>query len=138
MATPEITPADRAFIEAFEACTLTTDQFHHHDHVRLAWLYLCEASLPETMMRFRTNLQRFAESHGQGGLYHETITYTFLLLINERMARQSDCTTWDAFAAHNPDLLKDGRTTLNRYYHPDTLASDLARRVFVMPDRCGA
>ena len=36
----------------------------------------------------------------------------------------------------NPDLLvwKDG--ILSRYYREATLKSDLARRVFVLPDKC--
>lgn len=124
-----------AFVVAFEACTIPGNQFSHRDHVRLAWLYLREASLPETMIRFRTNLQRFAHSHGLDGLYHETITCTFLVLINERMARQPDLDSWKAFATQNDDLLTDSRALLARYYTPETLQSDLARRVFVMPDR---
>jgi hypothetical protein len=43
---------------------------------------------------------------------------------------------WDEFARENPDLLvwRDG--ILSRYYSEATLKSDLARRVFVLPDRC--
>ena len=126
---------DHAFVEAFEACTIPAGQFQHLDHVRLAWLYLREAPLPETMIRFRTNLQRFAHRHGADGLYHETITCAFLVIINERMARQPDLDAWDSFAAHNADLFTDARALLHQYYHPETLKTDLARRVFVMPDR---
>ena len=43
---------------------------------------------------------------------------------------------WEEFASQNPELLvwKDG--ILNRYYHEVTLKSDLARSVFVLPDKC--
>jgi hypothetical protein len=43
---------------------------------------------------------------------------------------------WDEFAGQNPDLLvwKDG--ILNRYYRDTTLQSELARTVFVFPDKC--
>jgi hypothetical protein len=132
---PKLHLEDEAFVAAFEACTIPADQFSHREHVRLAWLYLREASLPETMIRFLTNLQRFAHNHGLDGLYHETITCTFLVLINERMAQQPDHDTWEAFATYNADLLTDSRALLARYYLPDTLKSDLARRIFVMPDR---
>ena len=39
-----------------------------------------------------------------------------------------------------PDLLAWKPSALDRLYTPETLASDRARRVFVMPDRpgCGA
>jgi hypothetical protein len=51
------------------------------------------------------------------------------------MARAGKTQNWDEFAANNPDLLvwKDG--ILSRYYCPETLSSDLARTVFVLPDR---
>jgi hypothetical protein len=44
--------------------------------------------------------------------------------------------SWEEFALLNPDLLtwKDG--ILSRYYRESTLKSDLARKVFVLPDRC--
>jgi len=50
------------------------------------------------------------------------------------MARRS-ASDWDEFAQDNPDLLiwKDG--ILSRYYSEGTLKSDLARTVFVFPDR---
>ena len=50
------------------------------------------------------------------------------------MARHK-VTDWDEFARLNPDLLtwKDG--ILSRYYHEGTLKSDLARSVFVLPDK---
>ncbi|MGB7599858.1 MAG: hypothetical protein WBM24_06115 [Candidatus Sulfotelmatobacter sp.] len=48
---------------------------------------------------------------------------------------RNDVTDWEEFARHNPDLLiwKDG--ILSRYYREATLRSDLARNVFVLPDR---
>jgi hypothetical protein len=43
--------------------------------------------------------------------------------------------TWESFAAANADLLTWQPSVLDRYYRPETLASDLARRAFVWPDR---
>ena len=50
------------------------------------------------------------------------------------MARFPGC-DWDRFAERNPDLLtwKDG--ILGRYYRESTLQSELARTVFVFPDK---
>jgi hypothetical protein len=42
---------------------------------------------------------------------------------------------WDAFAASNPDLLTWRPSVLSGYYTEETLQSDLARRVFLFPDR---
>ena len=54
--------------------------------------------------------------------------------IRERMARCPD-SDFATFAAQNPDLLTWKPSILDRYYRPETLASDLARSVFLLPDR---
>ena len=76
-----------------------------------------------------------AASKGNPALYHETITWAYLLLIHERKARGESDETWEQFAARNPDLLSWKPSVLDGYYREETLASELARRVFVMPDR---
>ena len=43
--------------------------------------------------------------------------------------------SWDDFAARNADLLTWRPSVLSSYYRDETLRSDLARRVFVLPDR---
>ena len=67
------------------------------------------------------------------GLYHETITWAFLLIVAERLAREP-AETWDAFAADNADLLSWQPSILDRYYSKELLGSALARATFVMPD----
>jgi hypothetical protein len=127
-------------IQRFENGTTRADTFHHADHVRLAFEYLSRCSLLEALQRFPEALRRFAAAQGKAGRYHETITWAYLLLVHERIARASsgqECRvqTWEEFAAHNSDLFlwKDG--VLNALYRQETLDSDLARRTFVLPDR---
>ena len=121
-------------IRCFETDTLP-DAFHHADHVRLAFAYLSEYPVLEALDRFAAALKRYAEARGKSQLYNETITHAYFFLIRERMARGS-ATGWDEFALGNGDLLiwKDG--ILSRYYHEATLQSDLARSVFLFPDKC--
>jgi hypothetical protein len=125
---------DRDFVDAFEACAIAHGDFRHADHVRLAWIYLREHSLLEAIERFTSSLQRFAKHHGAPGLYHETITWAYLLLIHERMQREGAPSCWEAFRADNGDLFSWKPSILDRYYAPGTLRSDLARRTFVLPD----
>ena len=73
--------------------------------MRLAWLYLGKYPALEALTRFVEGLKRFADVQGQPGLYHETITWAYLFLIHERIAKGADDETWDEFAARNPDLL---------------------------------
>lgn len=122
---------DRELVDAFESCTLPSDAFSHREHVRLAWLYLREEPLLAALPRFITSLQRYAASLGASGKYHETITYAFMFLVHERMARAAN-ETFAAFADANADLFGP---ILERYYSKETLASDLARQTFVMPGR---
>lgn len=125
---------DDDFVACFEACTLPISAFHHRDHVRLAWIYLRRHPPLEALARFAGSLRRFAAANGHAGLYHETITWAFLLLIRERMER-GPAGTWEEFGAAHPDLLTWKPSVLDRYYQPETLASELARRIFVMPDQ---
>ena len=122
---------DAEFTAAFEACAIANGDFHHADHIRLAWIYLREHPLLAAIDRFATSLRRFAAHHGVPGLYHETITWAYLLLIHERMNGES---AFDEFRAANPDLFTWKPSVLDRYYSAGTLASDHARRVFVLPD----
>jgi hypothetical protein len=126
---------DRAFVEAFESCTLPPGLFRHRDHVRLAFLYLKQLPVLEALSRFSRGLQRYATSLGKADLYHQTITWVFLLLIHERMARGEEAASFETFAMGNADLLAWSPSVLSAYYREETLASPLARRTFLLPDR---
>lgn len=141
---------DEAFVQAFEAGTLEPAAFPHHAHVRLAWLYLRQYPLAEAAARFTAGIRAFATAVGKPEKYHETITWAYLLIIQDRVARASaeaeaggDATAigppdFDRFAEANGDLLLNGRALLERWYHPATLDAPLARQAFVWPDRMPA
>lgn len=125
---------DEALVRDFESGELPGDQFTHANHVRVAWWYLRQGSLPEALLRFSTTLRRFAAVKGAAGKYHETITVAYMLMIAERLADHPDW-SWDQFAAANPDLLVRTPSPLAVFYTQETLTSERARRAFVMPDR---
>jgi hypothetical protein len=123
------------FIERFEHGLKPSDEFHHADHVRLAFAYLSQYPVLRALEKFADVLKWFAAARGKAQLYNETITCGYFFLIRERMARRAGA-GWEEFARQNRDLLawKDG--ILSRYYCEGTLQSDLAREVFVLPDKC--
>jgi hypothetical protein len=123
--------SDEELLAGFEACTLA--EFHHADHVRVAWLILQQLPLPDALARFAASLKRFAAANGRPELYHETITCAYVVLIRERIERMP-APEWDAFARANADLLSWKPSLLERYYRPETLASETARRIFMLPD----
>lgn len=126
---------EHEWMEEFERCTLPIDSFHHADHVKMAFLYLQNYPPLEALGRFSSALTRFATAHGKPDLYNETITWAFLLLIRERIARANSHPSWDEFILNNADLLCWDNNILKKYYLPETLSSELAKRIFLFPDR---
>jgi hypothetical protein len=122
-------------IERFERGLEPGDEFHHADHVRLAFAYLCEYPVLQALEKFAGALRRFAAARGKTQLYNETITCAYFFLICERMAC-CEGVGWAEFVKQNPDLLIWKGGILSRYYCEGTLQSDLAREVFVLPDKC--
>ena len=112
-------------IQQFESGTTDAGSFHHADHVRLGFEYLIRYSALAALERFSNALQR----------YHETITWAYLLLIRERIARAGCVQNWEEFARENPDLLIWKGGVLATLYRQETLDSDLARHTFILPDQ---
>ena len=126
--------SNEQLIRQLESDTLPEDSFYHADHVRLAFAYLCQYPPPQALDKFCGALKRYAAARGKSQLYHETITHAYFFLIRERMAR-SPATDWDEFSRRNLDLLTWEDGILSRYYEEATLQSELARAVFVFPDK---
>lgn len=121
-------------LQQLEADHLAPGGFHHAQHVAVAWALLERESLDSALPQFSGLLKRFATRAGVPDLYHETITWLFLILIHERrltLGRHD----WETFVAASPDLLSDHRALLDAYYSDGRLQSELARRAFLLPDK---
>jgi hypothetical protein len=123
---------DEALLRGFDRASLRPGEFRHVDHVRVAWLYLRRFEPAEALRRYVEGIRRLSKALGAPEKYHETITWAYLLLIGERLR---DGESWSEFAARNADLLDWETSILDRYYSPELLASDAARRRFFLPDR---
>jgi hypothetical protein len=128
--------SNEELIRQFESDAVPENSFRHADHVRLAFAYLSPYPPLEALDKFCTALKRFAAARGKSDRYHETITHAYFFLIRERMTRGATA-DWDDFAHHNPDLLAWKNGILTRYYQEMTLQSELARTIFLFPDKCG-
>lgn len=124
---------DDEFLEAVEACTLPDSAFHHRDHVRLAWLYVCRFGYQAGSERMAASIRRYAAHHGATEKYHETITRAWMDLVQQAAAGANQPASFDAFIAANTDLADPH--ALNAYYSPERLASPAARQEWVAPDR---
>lgn len=125
---------DADLLRSFEEAGLPAEAFHHREHLRVAWLYLRREPVGLALERFAADLRRLAGAYGKPGLYHATITWAWLLLVAERAGR-SRAADSERFVDEHPELLQKDPGLLERYYRAETLKSELARRVFLMPDR---
>lgn len=126
--------ADRVLMARFAALSLPKQDFDHGEHVHLAWALLASQPLLTAMRAFRSQLQAFAAHHGASGLYNETITCFYLLLIRERMdAMPAAGHDWEAFRAANPDLFSHPKPFLERWYPEGAAFAPEARLSFRLP-----
>ena len=123
----------QTLVEEFERGIAPSSAFRHVEHVQVAFAYLCIYPKLEALERFANGIKRLAMAKGKPQAYNETITWAYIFLIHERMLK-SNTRAWKEFCAANPDLLDWKDSILSRYYSKETLDSDMARQVFLMPD----
>jgi hypothetical protein len=126
---------DDEFLAAFEARTL--DEFHHRDHIKVAYLYLRRYPLHEAIAKVCTGLQALAVAWSapvddlERG-YHETITQAWVRLVHLTMNDCAVAESADAFCDQQPQLMQ--KTRLQLFYSRERLMTWEAKREFVAPD----
>ena len=123
--------SDEQFIAAFEAGTL--DEFHHKDHIRVAWIYLRKYGVYEGSRRIINGIRNFAASRNQHNLYHETITRFWIRAVAHHIQEAPEISTFCGFCRNAPRLLDS--KLIQCHYSPTLLKSDEARMIFTSPDR---
>jgi hypothetical protein len=124
-------PADCPDLERFVRGEVDPAHFPHREHLRMAFEMLARHDFAEVALHYSRALRAMTERAGKPEAFHQTVTIAFLALIAERMARgQAD--DFAAFVRANPDLLE--KSVLGRWYGPERLASEAARRTFLLPD----
>ena len=119
---------------AFEQGSLDPVQFNHRLHLSLAWSYLQRDGFPEGALHFRRHLQNYVAKVGAQSKYHETITWAYLVLLNEELCLRSPAgESFDAMIQRRPDLLDHRSGPIARCYSKAQLDSPEARRVFMLP-----
>jgi hypothetical protein len=123
--------ADCPELERFLRGEIPAAGFAHRDHVRMAFEMLRRHDFAESALWFSRTLRTMARQAGKPEAFHQTVTIAFLALIAERMDA-SECQDFAAFERNNPDLMEKG--VLARWYPPERLASERARRTFLLPE----
>ncbi len=121
-------------IDSFESGTIDPKLFDHEAHVFIAWSYLQECDLKESIDRFCAALRRLTKKLGIESKYHETLSWFFMILIAERLS-ETGSEVWQVFKRDNADLFATHPSIVRDYYSEERLGSSIARTQFVMPDR---
>jgi hypothetical protein len=125
--------ADCRFVRAFERGEISNRDFHHRDHLRLAWFYLAETgSTDEASARVGAAIRRFANEAGAPHKYHETMTVFWVKMlarVRDRLPAWADLD--DALRADSGLLDKDLPLA---YYSRERLFSAQASSTWVEPD----
>ena len=124
---------DQQFLASFRDQSLPEVEFNHLGHIRMAWLYLEENPLLEALRDFRNDLIAYASALGASNKYSETITWFYMMLINQRRS-QGKANTWQEFIAANPDLIRKEDPILSQFYSKDLLSTRFARKNPCLPD----
>ena len=118
-------------LERFMRGEIDAACFPHREHVRMAFEMLQRHDFPESVLHYSRALRAMAARAGKPQAFHQTVTIAFLSLIAERLEGR-EWNDFAAFARDNPDLLD--KTTVARWYRPERLASEHARRTFLLPE----
>ena len=127
---------DDELLRQFESGTFPLEDWHHREHIRIAYMYLQKYGFGEALIRLREGIQRFNALKGivdgPGRGYHETMTQAWLRLVDFTMKQHGAADSADAFAENNPQLLE--QRSMRFFYSRERFMSAEAKARFVEPD----
>lgn len=107
-------------------------EFHHEQHLQLAWYYLRTYGSGPAVERMRATIRNFAGGLGHPEKYHDTATIAWMRLVEAARRCAPDIDDFGAFLAAHPWLRR--REALLAFYSKELLDSPPARAQWVEPD----
>jgi hypothetical protein len=126
-----ITAADEQFLAAFEAGKIANQDFHHRDHLRLAWIQIRRLGLDRASDAVTGAIGQFAARHGHADRYHETMTRFWVRVVGMGITRHPTL-AFDDLVAAEPHLLD--KNLPYRHWSRERMGSAEARRQWMEPD----
>ena len=124
--------SDLDFLRAFENLSFPADQFHHREHLRVAWLYLKSSDATRAAERMSAGIRRFANHHGAKEKYHHTLTLFWMRLVAAALVETPEGCAFEEFLAAHAELCD--KDLPSQYYSQDLLRAPAARDGWVEPD----
>lgn len=127
---------DHGFLVGFESAAIPKKEWHHREHIRMAFLYLRDLPFEEGLERIRSGIRALNRANGvadtESSGYHETVTVAWAHIIAAAIEAHGPSESFDAFARENSHLLS--KSLLRLYYTKERVLTSLARSSFVEPD----
>ncbi len=123
--------SDDDLVRKIEDCTLETE-FHHADHIRLAWICLRMMPAEDAEKRMSEALRRYSAHKGKPERYHHTMTLAWMRLVAAARQVTPDICVLEEFVAAHPHLTL--QQTLLQHYSRDRLDDSIARAKWIEPD----
>jgi|SRR5580658_3437533 hypothetical protein len=128
-----LSPDDREFCAAFEGGRVSSADFNHRSHVRLAYCYLAMEGPASALPRFREALRQFLQLKKiDPAKFSETLTQAWLLAVHHFMCRCGSTSSAEEFLTRNARLM-DSKIMLTHYSAKLLFSAD-ARQTFIEPD----
>ena len=124
--------SDEDFLRAFEDLSFPADQFHHREHIRVAWLYLKSSDATRAAERMTAGIRRFANHQGATQKYHHTLTLAWMRLVAAALVETPEGQTFQQFLGEHAELA--AKDLLKKYYSSELLQTIAAREGWVEPD----
>jgi hypothetical protein len=127
---------DDKFLEQFETTALPLEEWHHKQHIKVAYLYLRRFPFDAAMVRMREGVKAFnaakkiPEAIDRG--YHETMTQAWMHLVYFTVCEYGPAEDAEAFYEQSPQLQQ--KKTLRFFYTKELFTSPEAKAGFVEPD----
>src|SRR5260370_5721876 len=123
-----VTPEDEQFVAAFEAGQITNQDFHHRDHLRLAWIQIRRLGLERASESVAAMIRQFAAHHGRADRYNDTMTRFWLRVVSFGIRRHPTL-TFDELLATEPHMLD--KTLPFNHWARRRLSGEGARRRWI-------
>jgi len=126
-----VTAADEQFLAAFEAGKIANRDFHHRDHLRLAWIQIRRLGVDRAAQAVAGAIRQFASRHGHADRYHETMTRFWVRAVGLGIDSHPTLAFENLLAAE-PHLLD--KNLPYRHWSRELMGSDEAKRQWIDPD----
>lgn len=127
---------DETFLREFETGRLPKEQWHHQQHIMVAYLYLCRYPFQVAMDRMRERIKALNAAHQvpehQTSGYHETMTQAWMRLVAATLKQYGPAESAEAFYLEHPELA--GKKVLRLFYSREQIMSLQAKGEYVEPD----